>query len=69
MAPETIKSFESRKENDYWSLGVFIYHCLTGKSPFYSNDIDAIFKNIKSKAIRYPDYLSPASKELIQGLL
>lgn len=56
---------------DWWSLGVLIYHCLTGETPFATpaDDELRIYKRITKGAISWPSQLSAEAKDLISHLL
>ena len=61
MAPEVIKVDEKGygKPADWWSLGIFMFDCMTGKSPFYSSRGKSVIKQrIMKGNIHYPSYLS-----------
>jgi serine/threonine protein kinase len=48
--------------------GSLLYDMLTGKPPFYSKNKHEILKNITSKSVPLPDYLSQDSKSLLREL-
>ena len=41
---------------------------LTGLPPFYTRDRDRLFNNIQFGELSFPEYLSPAVKDLLSGL-
>ena len=41
---------------------------LTGLPPFYSQNREELFENIKFHALKYPPTLTPACKSLLEGL-
>jgi len=71
MAPELITGESGfTKVTDFWSLGVLIFEMSCGWSPFYSEDVDQMYKNISSATIRFPrDILSSDGRSFIKGLL
>ena len=42
---------------------------LVGEPPFYDDNIDQLFENIKNAKIKFPSYISKISRNLINGLL
>ena len=76
MAPEVIKGTEKGYsfEVDIWSMGVIMYHILTGKYPFYSDkndDHNELYKKILDGHFDFPEkpVLSNTAKNLIQQIL
>jgi serine/threonine protein kinase len=41
---------------------------LTGRPPFYSANKTEILKNITTRAVPIPEFLSPEAKSLLKGL-
>jgi serine/threonine protein kinase len=41
---------------------------LTGLPPFYSQDREELFNNIKFGSLKFPSSLTPACKSLLEGL-
>jgi len=54
---------------DWWSLGALLYEMLTTLPPFYSENREELFRNIRSGVLKYPRTLSPAACSLLKGLL
>jgi len=69
MAPELVQQQEYNHTADLWSLGVILYELLTGRPPFYTNNLFSLIKHIIKDPVHYPDYLSPECKDFLSGLL
>ncbi|KAF2083636.1 kinase-like protein, partial [Saccharata proteae CBS 121410] len=53
MAPEVIRGEEYDGRSDWWSIGVIMYECLYGSTPFYSETRQAT----KEKIVRHNEFL------------
>ena len=42
---------------------------LVGEPPYFDDDTDKLFDNIKRGKLRFPSFISKAAKSLINGLL
>lgn len=73
MAPEVIKPPEKGYcfEVDIWSIGIIMYHLLTGKYPFNADKKDLILNLILKGEYTFPETpeLSDAAKDLIKQIL
>ncbi|XP_066106730.1 serine/threonine-protein kinase MARK2-like [Saccopteryx bilineata] len=70
MAPEMLleQTYEGRKV-DIWDLGVIPFHMVTGWSPFKSQDLTKVKKNIMIGNFRIPGYLSVECQALLKNLM
>lgn len=68
-APEMLVVRQYGHSIDLWTLGIFIYHILRGKTPYDATDIDTVVKNMNQKAVRFPRSASPEVINLITSLL
>ena len=71
MAPEVIlRSSGYGKPADWWSLGIFTFDLLTGRSPFHSNQGKAATKErILRGKFPTPKILTPEAGDFIRKLL
>lgn len=71
MAPEVIiKSPGHGKPADWWSLGIFTFDLLTGRSPFHSNQGKKVTKERILKAkFNMPNYITHSAADFIHRLL
>ena len=78
LAPETIEGTGEDDQCDWWSLGCILFELYFGYPPFHANSVDAVFQNIISGRVAWPefaipteekDYISPEAKDLISKLL
>ena len=54
---------------DIWSTGIILFAMLCGYLPFEDPDNDLLFKKILKCKIRYPDYLSDITLDLMKKIL
>lgn len=69
LAPEIVTGQGHGKGVDWWTLGILIYEMLASFPPFFDDEAIETYKKIIKCRIKFPRYFSPASKELIKGLL
>jgi serum/glucocorticoid-regulated kinase 2 len=71
MAPEIILHKGCNRPADWWSLGVLIYELLFGAPPFYSNDIQEMYKKTLVDPLRFPakSSVSKTAMDFCAGLL
>ncbi|KAL6650654.1 hypothetical protein ACP70R_009579 [Stipagrostis hirtigluma subsp. patula] len=71
LAPEIIRGDGHGSSVDWWTLGIFLYELLYGKTPFRGPGNDETLSNVISQGLKFPD--SPAvsfhARDLIRGLL
>ncbi|KAF2019886.1 putative response regulator receiver RIM15p [Aaosphaeria arxii CBS 175.79] len=73
LAPETISGSGQDEVSDWWSLGCILFECLFGYPPFHADTPDAVFQNILSRNIDWPDEdeaeVSDDAKDLMNRLM
>jgi len=69
LAPEIILNKGHGFGADWWCVGILTFECLTGQTPFVSNDpMDGYRKIIKCR-VPWPPHLQPMAKDFIDKLL
>jgi len=69
LAPEVLKGKGYGKEVDWWSYGSLVYEMLTGLPPFYSQDVQEMYKKIMTDKLKFPHGMGEDAKSLLEGLL
>ncbi|CAN4118840.1 unnamed protein product [Withania somnifera] len=71
LAPEIIKGEGHGSAVDWWTLGVFLYELLYGKTPFKGAGNEETLANVVMQNLRFPDsqIVSFQARDLIRGLL
>lgn len=69
LAPEVLKGKGYGKAVDWWSYGSLIYEMLTGLPPFYSQDVQEMYRKIMTDKLKFPNGMSEEAKTLLDGLL
>lgn len=73
LAPEVIQGTEYSFSADWWAYGVLVYELLVGIPPFYSSNVDEMYKRIQYGVLRFPKEsqlpLSDEIKEMLTQLL
>ncbi|XP_039118153.1 serine/threonine-protein kinase D6PK-like [Dioscorea cayenensis subsp. rotundata] len=71
LAPEIIRGDGHGSAVDWWTLGIFLYELLFGRTPFKGAGNEETLANAVSQSLRFPE--SPAvsfhARDLIRGLL
>ncbi|XP_044738754.1 aurora kinase C-like [Chrysoperla carnea] len=69
LPPEIVnhKSYDSAVDN--WALGVLCYEFLVGKPPFETQSTDETYRRIVAVAFKYPEFVKPGARDLINSLL
>ncbi|ELP86520.1 hypothetical protein EIN_034610 [Entamoeba invadens IP1] len=54
LAPELVMNVPYTNSIDWWGLGILIYEMLFGAVPFFSEDIQELYRNILHKQVTFP---------------
>jgi hypothetical protein len=65
LPPEIVAKKGATAASDIYGLGPLFYELLTGKTPYYADDIDLLFQNIKTAKLSFPDFVSPNARDFI----
>ncbi|CAH0724815.1 unnamed protein product, partial [Brenthis ino] len=68
LAPELLLRQEHGPPVDWWALGVCLYEFMTGVPPFNDETPQAVFKNILSKNIEWPEGDEALSAEAVGAI-
>lgn len=69
LAPEVILNKGHGYGFDWWTVGVLTFECLTGGTPFVSDDPMAGYRKIIKCKVDWPSYFRPDAKDFINKLL
>ncbi|KAJ4753326.1 Protein kinase [Rhynchospora pubera] len=71
LAPEIIRGDGHGSSVDWWTLGIFLYELLFGRTPFKGPGNEETLANVISQSLKFPDSPSVSfhAKDLIRGLL
>lgn len=69
LAPELLLGHGYTKAVDWWTLGVLLYEMLTGLPPFYSEDVNEMYRRILQDPLRFGDEVHPDARNLLTLLL
>jgi serine/threonine protein kinase len=77
MSPQVISGEGYGKDADWWAVGVVMFECLDGLTPFVDDEENddpyqaqmSIFNNILSKRVQYQPTISSSARSLMDSLL
>lgn len=71
LAPEVILDKGCNRPADWWSLGILVYEMLYGIPPFYSTNVQKMYKNTILNPLKFKKHTecSDEAKDFISGLL
>jgi serine/threonine protein kinase len=53
----------------YMELVVFFMKCLWDSPPFFDDNLDKLYENIRTGKLKFPSWISKPARSLISGLL
>ena len=65
LPPEMVEGRAYDATADIWCIGVLLYEFLVGSPPFEAEGQKATYRRISSVDLRFPNSISPGSKDLI----
>lgn len=69
IAPETIIGVPYDQSVDWWSLGILTYELLYNRSPFYSQNVDVVYRMILNRDVVFPPGAPEVERDFISSLL
>jgi serine/threonine protein kinase len=69
LAPEVIQHKGHNAAFDWWTLGIFIYELISGKTPFQADSAPAAYQNILTGPLYFPPVFNQAARDLVKCLL
>ena len=69
LPPEMFLKTGYDKSIDVYALGVLLFEMLTGTTPFWSDKIKEIFRNIVRGSLFFPKFLSKNATEIIRIMM
>lgn len=69
LAPEIVARREHNHTVDIYNLGVLTFNMLTGMPPFYDNDKEKLFQNIRRAPLEVPEYVAVDAKAFIEAVM
>mmetsp|Transcript_40952 Transcript_40952/g.65841 ORF Transcript_40952/g.65841 Transcript_40952/m.65841 type:complete len:524 (-) Transcript_40952:55-1626(-) len=69
LAPEIVTNLGHGKPVDWWALGILLYELTVGIPPFYSQNVNEMYRKIQEAPLLFPPNLTSECKSLISQLL
>ena len=71
LSPEILKNKKTYKVSDYYTVGVVLYELINGEPPFYTDDINRLYGNIRRGNLTFPagNQFSDNCKDFISKLM
>ena len=69
LSPEMVQRKGVGKSADIYGIGAVLYEMISGTPPFFSNEIEKLYQNIKKSKLVLHNYFSDELKDLLKKLL
>ena len=69
LAPEIVMHTGHDLKVDWWTLGVLTYELMVGIPPFYSQNVNEMYRKIQESPLLFPNGMSKAFKVIVSRLL
>ena len=69
LSPEMFGKEGITFQSDIYQLGNVLYEMLVGLPPFFTSDLDQMYKNISKEQLKVPDIICAEGKDLLHKML
>ncbi|KAJ3084699.1 serine/threonine-protein kinase SCH9 [Rhizoclosmatium globosum] len=69
LAPEIVKGEQYGMSVDWWALGILFYEMVTGLPPYYSENMNLMYKKILHNQLLFPVSFSKEAEGFVRALL
>merc|ERR1712241_441635 len=69
LAPEIVMNLGHGKAVDWWALGILLYELTVGIPPFYSQNVNELYRKIQEAPLLFPPQTSNSCKDVITRML
>ncbi|CAD8174318.1 unnamed protein product [Paramecium pentaurelia] len=69
LAPEVLSQKGAVQATDVYGIGTVLYELLVGEPPYFNEDLDTLYNNIRNDNLEIPSRLSKSCQSLLQSLL
>ena len=69
LSPEMLDKKGVGFQADIYGIGCVLYQMLVGQPPFFDDNLDTLYENIRAGKLKFPSWISKPARSLISGLL